>query len=170
MSDPQARLDERFSDDDASATRWETARAELEAAQIFWITTVRADGRPHVTPLVAVWLDETLHFSTGVGEQKELNLNANPHVVLTTGKNTWNEGLDLVVEGVAERVTDRARLERLAAAWTGKWDGQWQYKVSDGGFVNDRGGPDVQVFAVRADKIFAFGKGAFTQTVFRPAG
>ena len=166
MSDPQARLDERFSDDDASATRWETACAALEAAQIFWITTVRADGRPHVTPLVAVWLDETLHFCTGVGEQKELNLKANPHVVLTTGNNTWNEGLDLVVEGVAERVTDRATLERLAAAWTGKWDGQWRYKVSDAGFAHEGGSHDVPVFAVRADKVFAFGKGAFSQTSF----
>ena len=35
-----------------------------------WLTTVRADGRPHVTPLVAVWLDDAIHFSTGPEEQK----------------------------------------------------------------------------------------------------
>jgi len=42
----------------------------LEDAELFWITTVRVDGRPHVTPLVAVWLDDAIHFATGAGEQQ----------------------------------------------------------------------------------------------------
>ena len=123
MEHPLPRLDERFSDPDTQATPWETTRQVLEAAQLFWITTVRSDGRPHVTPLVAVWLDEALHFSTGLEEQKAVNLAGNPHVVLTTGCNHWDQGLDVVVEGEAQRVTARATLERLAAAWTAKWDG-----------------------------------------------
>jgi Pyridoxamine 5'-phosphate oxidase len=77
----------------------------LEAAELFWISTVRADGRPHVTPLVAAWLDGAIHFHTGADEQKAANLRANPHVVLTTGCNRWNEGLDVVVEGEAVRVS-----------------------------------------------------------------
>jgi nitroimidazol reductase NimA-like FMN-containing flavoprotein (pyridoxamine 5'-phosphate oxidase superfamily) len=81
------------------------------------VTTVRADGGPHVTPLVAVWLDDAVHFTTGPSEQKAVNLVGNPHVVMTTGCNRWDEGLDVMVEGKAERVTDRATLERLAAAW-----------------------------------------------------
>ena len=64
----ETRLDERFSDPGTEATGWaETTRA-LEEAQISWLTTVRADGRPHVTPLVAVWLDGAVHFSTGATE------------------------------------------------------------------------------------------------------
>ena len=74
MKEPVSRLDERFSDPTARAVPWATTRAALESAQMSWITTVRSDGRPHVTPLVAVWLDEALHFSTGPGEQKVLNL------------------------------------------------------------------------------------------------
>jgi hypothetical protein len=57
MGEPVAELDERFSDPGATATPWAKAREVLETAQLSWVTTVRADGRPHVTPLVAVWLD-----------------------------------------------------------------------------------------------------------------
>lgn len=101
----------------------------LETAELFWITTVRADGRPHVTPLVAVWLDGAIHFHTGADEQKAVNLRANPHVVLTTGCNRWDEGLDVVVEGEAVRVTDEEMLKRLAEVWATKWDGRWQARV-----------------------------------------
>src|SRR4051794_25784659 len=125
MRQPVTTLDTRFSEPDASPTAWaETLRA-LEAAELFWITTVRADGRPHVTPLVAVWLEDAAYFTTGAAEQKAVNLAANPRVILTTGCNTWDRGLDVVVEGAAERVTDDALLHRLAAAWAGKWDGRW---------------------------------------------
>lgn len=57
MLQPVTELDSRFSDEDAVATGWEETRVALEEAELFWIATVRADGRPHVTPLVAVWLD-----------------------------------------------------------------------------------------------------------------
>ena len=76
-----------------------------------------------------------------------------------------DDGLDVVVEGEAVRVVDRATLERLAAAWATKWDGSWVYTAVDGGFAHDGGahGP-VQVYAVRAAKVLAFGKGTFSQT------
>ena len=118
MDDPATQLDERFSNPGTRPTTWAAARDALEAAQISWISTVRADGRPHVTPLVAVWLDGALHFSTGATEQKGVNLASNPHVVLTTGCNAWDRGLDVMVEGEARRVTDRATLQRLPpSAW-----------------------------------------------------
>jgi general stress protein 26 len=132
----ESHLDERFSDPRAQAVPWERARRVLDDAQLAWITTVRPDGRPHVTPLVTVWLDERLHFCTGPDEQKARNLGTNPDVVLTTGCNTWGDGLDVVVEGEAVRVTDRATLGRLAARWATKWDGSWVYDVVDGGFAH----------------------------------
>ena len=171
MQDPQAELDERFSDPGAEATPWPQARAALEAAQLSWVATVRPDGRPHVTPLVAVWLDDALHFTTGPGEQKAVNLAGNPNVVITTGCDRWDQGLDVMVEGEARRVTDRATLERLAAAWATKWTGQWRFAVADGGFVlpdGDRDRPAL-VFAVEPAKVLAFGKGEFSHTRYRPA-
>src|SRR5215467_15892108 len=140
MKEPTTTLDTRFSDPGAVATEWQETRRMLETAELFWISTVRADGRPHVTPLVAVWLDEAIHFCTGATEQKAVNLSRNPHVILTTGSNHWNTGIDVVVEGDAVQLTDNGALERLAKAWTRKWDGQWQYEVRDGAFHHKDGG------------------------------
>jgi general stress protein 26 len=89
----------------------------LEAAQLTWISTVRADGRPHVTPLVAGVARRASHFSTGATEQKAINLASNSNVVLTTGCNQWEEGLDVVVEGQAPAGHRSGTLERLAKAW-----------------------------------------------------
>jgi general stress protein 26 len=170
MQDPVAELDERFSDPGAEATPWATTREVLEQAQLSWVGTVRADGRPHVTPLVAVWLDDAVHFTTGPGEQKAVNLARNPYVVMTTGCNRWDDGIDVMVEGKAERVIDRATLERLAAAWGAKWDGQWRFGVADGGFAHPDAGTEsaVLVFAVKPAKVLAFGKGVFSHTRYRP--
>ncbi|MDY7105028.1 MAG: pyridoxamine 5'-phosphate oxidase family protein [Actinomycetota bacterium] len=164
MTELLTRLDDRFSDPGAEPTPWATTREALEHAQLAWITTVRADGRPHVTPLVTVWVDETLHFCTGPDEQKARNLEQNRAVVLTTGCNEWERGLDVVVEGTAEPVTDRATLERLAAAWTERWDGRWRFDVTDTGFAHPAPGGPALVFAVRAAKILAFAKGGFSHT------
>src|SRR5919109_343854 len=130
--EPATILDARFSGPNTVATSWPAAERVLESADIFWLTTVRADGRPHVSPLVAVWLDGAIHFSTGAEEQKAVNLQTNPNVLLTTGCNNWQGGMDVVVEGTAVRQTDTATLLRLAEAWSHKWDGRWQYEVRNG--------------------------------------
>jgi nitroimidazol reductase NimA-like FMN-containing flavoprotein (pyridoxamine 5'-phosphate oxidase superfamily) len=163
--EPETTLDQRFSDPDAVATDWDETRRALETAELFWISTVRADGRPHVTPLVAVWLDGALHFCTGPAEQKAINLRGNRHVILTTGCNVWERGLDVVVEGEAVRVTDEPTLGRLAEAWSRRWDGQWRYEVTEGGFRHEPG--TAWVFSVKPSKVFAFAKGTFGQTRHR---
>ncbi len=164
MTTPVTTLDQRFSEPDAVATGWDETREALETAQLFWITTVRADGRPHVTPLVAVWSDGAIHFCTGTAEQKAVNLRSNPHVTLLTGRNDWDAGLDVVVEGDAVQVTDTATLNRLAKAWTTKWTGQWQYQVGDGCFLNPGSTEPVLVFSVPPTKVLAFRKGNFSHT------
>jgi general stress protein 26 len=164
--DPATALDTRISDPDATATPWDETRQALETAELFWITTVRRDGRPHVTPLVAVWLDGAIHFCTGPTEQKAINLVHSPHVILTTGCNDWDRGLDVVVEGTAVRVTTRDRLARLAEAWAAKWDGRWRFQVGEDAFEHPDAGQAL-VFAVAPAKVFAFRKGTFSQTRHR---
>jgi hypothetical protein len=68
-ADPTAEIDRRFSDPDAGATPWSEAASALEGAELYWLTTLRVDGRPHVTPLIGVWHDEAVHFCTGPREQ-----------------------------------------------------------------------------------------------------
>jgi nitroimidazol reductase NimA-like FMN-containing flavoprotein (pyridoxamine 5'-phosphate oxidase superfamily) len=168
MNEPVTKIDPRFSDPDAVATGWDETRRVLETAELFWISTVRADGRPHVTPLVAVWLDGAIHFCTGATEQKAMNLRGNPHVILTTGCNHWDGGLDVVVEGDAVQLTDDDVLARLGEAWATKWDGRWQFLVRDGCYYHHDEHevlPEaILVFSVTPTKILAFAKGHFSHT------
>ncbi len=164
--EPRSELDARYSDATATARPWAEAESLLRAAELFWISTVRPDGRPHVTPLPAVWSRGALHFCTGPEERKALNLALNPYVVLTTGTNTWNKGYDLVVEGEAARVLDDDRLRGLADAWERKYGTFWHFEVQNGYFHHGPG--KAVVFAVAPGTVFGFGKGEpFSQTRWR---
>jgi general stress protein 26 len=167
VTTPVTTLDQRFSDPHAAATGWEQTSRALAEAELFWITTVRADRRPHMTPLVAVWYEDTLYFCTGKDEQKAVNLRSNRHVILSTVSNTWDRGLDVVVEGDAVLVTDETLLRRVAVAWTAKWDGRWRYQVRNGAFRHPDVWDPVLVFAVTPAKVLAFTKGAFSHTRHR---
>jgi general stress protein 26 len=159
MSVPTTTLDREYSDPAATETTWEETRAILETAELFWISTVRADGRPHVTPVVAAWWNDAIWFSTGADEQKFANLRANPHVVLTTGCNGWDRGLDVVVEGDARQITDDAVLTQASSAFGAKWDGRWQFTARDGAFRDLDGNGEAMVFSVTLVKVWAHAKG-----------
>jgi general stress protein 26 len=169
---PGAELDPRFSGADATALPWSAANDLLETAELFWVSTVRPDGRPHVTTLLAVWMEGALYFATGFAERKAKNLERNTNVVLTTGCNTF-AGLDVVVEGEAIRQTDHAKLERVAAQYVTKYGEEWRFHVREGAFyhgaealVDDPGA--AYVFEVKPRTVFGFGKGEpFSQTRWR---
>jgi general stress protein 26 len=161
--EPVTEQDVRFGDPTSPATPWAEARRVLETAELFWISTVRGDGRPHVTPLPAVWHEGRLHFCTGPAEQKAVNLRHNRHVALTTGANRWKEGLDVVVEGDAVQVTDDERLQVLADLWRSKYSGDWDFSVGQGLFHHEDGGT-AAVFELTPAKVLAFAKGRFAQT------
>jgi general stress protein 26 len=161
--EPTAQLVEEFSDPDATALPWSEVVRVLDSSEMFWLSTVRRDGRPHVAPLPAMWLDGKLHFCTGAHEQKAKNIAANDHCVLTTGTNSYGSGVDVVVEGTVERVTDNSLLARLAQMWRDKID--WAFEVGDGVFIHPEGpGHAALVFAVTPSKILAFGKAPYSQT------
>jgi hypothetical protein len=95
-----------------------------------------------------------------------VNLRANSNVILATGCNEWERGIDIVVEGRAVQIDDKEPLKRLAAAWRKKWDGRWRYGVGDGVFKHEDGETAI-VFSVTPTKMFAFAKGTFGQTRYR---
>jgi len=134
---PTAQLNADFSSPDPSATPWSKAQAQLERAEIFWLSTVRPDGRPHVTPLITVWLDGALYFCTGPAERKAHNLRSNAHCVLTTGCGTIGEGMDVVVEGDALPVTDETILQRVAELYAAKYGEPFIFTVGEGAFQSD---------------------------------
>ncbi len=165
MTHTKAALDKRFSDAAAESLPWAEAARVLEQAELYWLTTVRADGRPHVTPLIGLVEDSTAYFCTGLREQKAHNLEANAAVALTTGTNTWAAGLDVVVEGVAVRITDNAELQRLADAYEAKYGSVWHFDVGDGLFGS--GDMAAAVFRIEPAKVMAFAKEPHGQTTYR---
>lgn len=163
-------LDAPYSSPDAAPTAWTRTAQEFNDAQIYWLSTVRADGRPHVTPLIALFDDGTAYFTTGPEEQKAKNLLVNPTVVLTTGRNDWN-GLDVVVEGRATRVDDQPTLRRVADRYLAKYGEEWRFDVIDGGFQHGHG--TAHAFAVAPTKVYAYdrgGEGAATRYRFPNRG
>jgi pyridoxine/pyridoxamine 5'-phosphate oxidase len=161
----KAEIDRRFSDPEAGPTPWADAARALEQAELYWLTTVRADGRPHVTPLIGVVEEGAVHFCTGLREQKARNLEHSAHVALTTGSNTWARGLDVVVEGTAVRVADRDSLQRLADAYEAKYGSVWHFDVGDGVFGS--GEDAAAVFRIEPAKVMAFAKEPHAQTTYR---
>lgn len=170
---PAAEIHPQFSER-TEAFPWREALDLLVRAELSWLSTVRPDGRPHVTPLPVVWHDGAAHFCTGPDERKARNLAANPQCVLTTGTNEHWSGVDVVVEGSARRISDDTTLRELAAAWRAKYGDFWHYEVVDGMFqqAGSEGEHEVGgavVFRVEPITAFAFtkGEGRFGQTRYR---
>ena len=164
MSTPIVEFNGDFSEPGAAPVPWAEVDEVLTKSEMFWLSTVRGDGRPHVTPLPAIWVDGLLHFCCGDREQKAANLRSNPNCVLTTGTNQLHYGLDVIVEGVAERVTDRGRLAVLAGLWKSKLD--WDFQVGEDAFT-DGAGRNGLVYGVAPVKVLSFGKDPYTQTRYR---
>jgi nitroimidazol reductase NimA-like FMN-containing flavoprotein (pyridoxamine 5'-phosphate oxidase superfamily) len=168
------KIDPRYGDASATPPPWDDIERLLVDAQLYWIITVRTDGRPHAVPLVGVWQDRAFAFCTGPKEQKQRNLAANPRVAVTTGStgaNGWDSGKDVVVEGTAVRVTDVEALRALAAAWFAKYGDDWKFEVRGQEFVelSDSGGNTeggAWVYRVTPAKVIVFG-GAHGQTTYR---
>ena len=137
----------------------------LEQAELYWLTTVRIDGRPHVTPLIGVLQGGVMHFCTGLREQKARNLEHSGQVALPTGNNTWASGLDVVVEGTAVRVVDHDALQRLADAYEAKYGSEWHFDVGDGMFGT--GERAAAVFRIEPTKVLAFAKEPHAHTRYR---
>ena len=166
VMEPETTIDRRYGDPDATETEWASGRRRIEEAELFWLSTVRPDGRPHVTPLIAVWLDGAAYFCTGPEERKARNLAQNPNCVLTTGCNLLGEGLDIVIEGEAKRIGDDSRLTEIAAAYEAKYGSEWHFDVEDGAFRHGNEGVAL-VFEIAPTTAFGFGKGKYSQTRWR---
>jgi nitroimidazol reductase NimA-like FMN-containing flavoprotein (pyridoxamine 5'-phosphate oxidase superfamily) len=168
------KIDPRYGNASATAPPWHEIERLLADAQLYWIITVRADGRPHAVPLVGVWLDGAFAFCTGPDEQKQRNLDSSARVAVTTGSmgaGGWDSGLDVVVEGTAVRVTDTETLRALAEAWFAKYGDDWHFEARGEEFVelSDSGGSSAGgawVYRVETAKVIVFG-GAHGQTTYR---
>jgi hypothetical protein len=164
---PSAELSS-FSSPNAVPTEWSRARAEFGSAEVYWLSTVRADGRPHVTPLLGIWLEGNFYFCTGPTEQKAKNLLMNHQCVVTTGHSTL-QGLDLVLEGAAEMIGDPIELGRVADTYESKYGAHFAAPNGTWSGLGDAiRRAEASVFRVVPTTVFGFGKGTpYSQTRWR---
>jgi hypothetical protein len=100
--------------------------------------TVRPDGRPHAAPIGSLWIDGAWYVVTGPNTQKGRNLAHDPACTLTARL----EGIDVVFNGRADRVTDRAELERVAEVYRGVgWPAEVAGDAFTAPFTAPSGGP-----------------------------
>jgi Pyridoxamine 5'-phosphate oxidase len=107
---------------------WERATAALlddpSPPATFFLGTCRPDGTPHAAGVGAQFLDGELYFTSGPNTRKSRDLAVNPRCTISAHLT----GIDLVLDGTAERVTEPETLERIAAGYR---EGGWPAQVED---------------------------------------
>jgi hypothetical protein len=81
----------------------------------------------------------------------------NSNCAVVSGSNTYGEGLDIVVEGNAERVVEAVRLAELANQFVAKYGDDWRFEVRDSAFHHEGG--EAWVYEVTPNKVLGFEKG-----------
>jgi len=144
-----------LADDSRPEIGWSDAQRRLADGRTYWLATVRDDGRPHAMPLLAVWVDESLHFCAGAGTRKAKNLARQPACVISTSVSD----MDLVLDGKAVRVTDAARVRRVADEYQRKygWNAEPRGSALHAEGAPTAGPPPLDVYAIVPRVAFGFG-------------
>lgn len=120
-----------------------------------WLTTINPDGSPHVTPVGVLSHSCSWYFTSGPGTRKSRNLARDPRCVVSVATDPF----DLVIEGVAERVTDSGELTCVAEAFAS--DG-WPAEVAGDALTAQYSAPSAgpapwHVYRLRSATVYAFG-------------
>jgi hypothetical protein len=137
----------------SSSGRWSTAsrrrpgrRVDSDSRsrdRIYWLATGSPDGRPHVRPILGRWLDGAFYFITAETTWKARTLAADPRCAIASSS-TALPAVDVVVEDDAVKVTDDAKVRRVADAYASTM--QWPLEVRDGAVLGPSGSPPYAVF------------------------
>lgn len=134
-----------------------------------WLATINREGSPHVTGVGALWFDGSFWFETGEKTLKGRNLARDPRCSLSLATREF----DLVVEGVAERITDPATVSTMARQWSAQG---WPARVDPSGvaLTADFGAPSAgpppwtiyRIEATQATALATTGVGGATRFQF----
>lgn len=125
-------------------TRWRAIEARLGREPTIWVATVRYDGRPHLTPVWFIWLNEKVYISIGAETQKFVNLIANQSIALSLP----DTDSVVLIEGEAH-VADWQTVDTLADYFFHKYE--WDFRYDDSA--------DWRLVEVTPHKILAWGDG-----------
>ncbi len=125
--------------------RWRTIEARLGREMSVWIVTVRTDGRPHMTPVWYIWLDDQIYFATGTDTQKFANLRHNQKVALALP----DADSVIILEGEAHAADDRKMIDKLGEYFYHKYE--WDFRYDDSA--------EWRLVVITLNKILAWGDG-----------
>ena len=131
---------------------WSFVSEQMARSRNYWIATTRPDGRPHVTPVWGVWLEDVFYFGTDKKARKTLNLAKNPSmsVHLESGDEV------VIIEGEIEELKEPSILDDYDRAYFEKYQ---FHPVSDlTGSIH---------FALRPSVVFAWLEKDFPNTATR---
>jgi Pyridoxamine 5'-phosphate oxidase len=120
-----------------------------------WLTTINPDGSPHVTAVGVIRCRDSWYFTSGPATRKSRNLARDPRCVISVA----TEAFDLVVEGIAERITDADELHSVATAFAA--DG-WPARVEGDALTaaysaQSAGPPPWYCYRMQPSTVFALG-------------
>jgi hypothetical protein len=126
----------------AAALPWSRAAEGLTADPTpdvtYFLGTCRPDGTPHAAGVGAQWLAGYLYFTSNPAARKARDLAVNPRCTISVRL----PGIDLVLDGTAERVTDPDTLEQVAAGYrTGGWPAEVEDDALTAPFSAPSAGP-----------------------------
>lgn len=114
---------------------WDDVLERFGRVMTYWLTTLAEDGQPSARPVFGVIVDGTFHTTSNLDARKARNLARDGRCTISAGA----DGVDVVLDGTAERVLDADQLERVAAAYRDKYD--WPVTVAGDAFDAPFGAP-----------------------------
>ncbi|HXC80051.1 MAG TPA: pyridoxamine 5'-phosphate oxidase family protein [Candidatus Acidoferrum sp.] len=117
----------RPADEGTGLLPWSWAEERLITSRNYWLSSVWPDGRPHAMPVWGMWHEGRLWFSSSRLSRKSRNLSADPRCVITTE----DAANPLVVEGIAEPITDPHELDILLALENAKYSTDYGIETVD---------------------------------------
>lgn len=136
---------------------WPEVRQRFDAERWYWVATTGPGGRPHVRPVLAVWVGGSVYSTTSPRAAKGRNLELHPRCSLTARA----PAIDIVIEGTTSWVGDRQLLERIARAYEAKYG--WPVTITAEGMFDapygapTAGPPPYRAYAIIPTTVYAFG-------------
>jgi pyridoxamine 5'-phosphate oxidase-like protein len=136
---------------------WEETVRLFAAERSYWVATTGDEGRPHLRPMLAVYLGERVYSTTSPAARKGRDLARRPRAALAAR----TPAIDIVIEGPVTWIEDRQMLERIGQAYRDKYD--WPVTVTaDGAFdapygAPTAGPPPYRVYELTPSVAYAFG-------------
>jgi nitroimidazol reductase NimA-like FMN-containing flavoprotein (pyridoxamine 5'-phosphate oxidase superfamily) len=156
MAEREPRATTSMAGEAATTLPWSEARDRLAQTRFYWVATTRPDGRPHVRPVLGVWVEGAMYSTTGPNTRKAANLAHDPRCAITAR----TDGMDLVLEGDASFVRDDDTLRKVAKAYDEKYG--WPVTIQDGAYdapygAPTAGPPPYELYRITPTVVLGFG-------------